>query len=126
MCIVVKEDLLDGAIKSLKELPKIVVTDSQAFRHVAGITPPGVKMTSFSILFARYKGDLVSFVKGAKALSTLKPNDRILIAEACTHHPIGNDIGRIQIPKKLQAAAGIELNFDFIHGTRLPRRFDPL
>ena len=71
---------------------------SQAFLKVAADTPPGVKLTSFSILFARQKGDLSQFVEGAMAIERLRPGDRVLVAEACTHHPIGDDIGRVKIP----------------------------
>ena len=92
-CMVVKERELRDALERLRRPPALVVTDSQAFLKVAADTPPDVKMTSFSILFARQKGDLSQFVEGALAIEKLRPGDRVLLAEACTHHPIGDDIG---------------------------------
>ena len=108
-CMVVKERELRDALDRLNRPPALVVTDSQAFLKVAADTPPGVKMTSFSILFARQKGDLGQFVEGAMAIERLRPGDRVLMAEACTHHPIGDDIGRVKIPRWLQQYVGGEL-----------------
>jgi [FeFe] hydrogenase H-cluster maturation GTPase HydF len=114
--MVVKETELKQAIESLKEPPKLVVTDSQAFAQVARDTPEGVMLTSFSILFARYKGDLTELVKGTKTIRKLRPGDRVLIAEACTHHVTEDDIGTIKIPRWLNELAGGELQYDFVHG----------
>ena len=120
-CMIVKERELRDALDRLKRPPAIVVTDSQAFLKVAADTPPEIPMTSFSILFARCKGDLSEFVRGAKAIDTLKSGDRVLIAEACTHHPIGEDIGRVKIPRWLEQYVGGQLQFDTVQGHDFPR-----
>ena len=119
-CMVVKERELRDALERLKRPPVLVVTDSQGFLKVAGDTPREIPMTSFSILFARYKGDLNEFVRGALAIETLKPGDRVLIAEACSHHPIGEDIGRVKIPRWLTQYVGGKLEFDSRAGARFP------
>ncbi len=119
-CMVVKERELRDALDRLKRPPAMVVTDSQAFLKVAGDTPPGVKMTSFSILFARQKGDLAQFVEGAVAIERLKPDDRVLIAEACSHHPITEDIGRVKIPRWLRQFVGGALDIHFTQGHDFP------
>lgn len=115
-CMVVKERELRDALGRLNRPPKLVVTDSQAFLKVAADTPPEVLLTSFSILFARYRGDLVTQVAGALAIEKLKPGDTILIAESCSHHPIGDDIGRVKIPRWLTQYVGGKLNFDTVQG----------
>ncbi|MCK5844066.1 MAG: [FeFe] hydrogenase H-cluster maturation GTPase HydF, partial [Victivallales bacterium] len=120
-CMVVKERELRDALDSLKKKPALVVTDSQAFLKVAGDTPDDVPLTSFSILFARYKGDLRSFVDGARAIEDLRPGDKVLVAEACTHHPIGEDIGRVKIPRWLTQYVGGKLNFTSIQGHDFPK-----
>lgn len=120
MGLVVKERELRLAFKYLAIKPKIVVTDSQAFLKVAGDTPEDVLMTSFSILMARYKGDLVELVKGAAKIKELKPGDRVLIAEACTHHRQPDDIGKTQIPRWLRQYVGGELYFEWSSGTGYP------
>ena len=119
-CMVVKERELREALDRLRRPPALVVTDSQAFLKVAGDTPPGVKMTSFSILFARQKGDLSQFVHGAAAIDRLCPGSRVLIAEACTHHPIGDDIGRVKIPRWLRQYVGGPLEFGTTAGHDFP------
>jgi [FeFe] hydrogenase H-cluster maturation GTPase HydF len=119
-CMVVQEGQLEKALNQLKTPPKLVVTDSQAFVNVATITPEDVPLTGFSVLFSRLKGDLRSQVRGAVAIDRLKPGDRILVAEACTHHPIGEDIGRIKIPKWLRDYVGGELHFDTVAGKDWP------
>ncbi|NPV26926.1 MAG: [FeFe] hydrogenase H-cluster maturation GTPase HydF [Firmicutes bacterium] len=117
--VVVKEDGLSAVLDNLRQPPKLVVTDSQAFHQVNAIVPPEISLTSFSILFARYKGDLLSLVKGARQVAALKPGDRILVAEACTHHPIGEDIGRIKIPRWLSQRVS-ELEFAWATGSHFP------
>ena len=124
-CLVVKERELRDALARLNRPPALVVTDSQAFLKVAADTPPEVKMTSFSILFARQKGDLRQFVEGAMAIERLRPGDRVLVAEACTHHPIGDDIGRVKIPRWLPAVRRRRAADRHHAGARLPRRPGP-
>ncbi len=119
-CMVVKERELRDALDRLNRPPALVVTDSQAFLKVAGDTPPEVPMTSFSILFARNKGDLPSFVRGALAIEPLEPGSRILVAEACSHHPIGEDIGRVKIPRWLRQYVGGALTFEHVQGHDFP------
>ena len=119
-CLVVKERELRDALGRLNRPPALVVTDSQAFLKVSADTPPDVKMTSFSILFARQKGDLCQFVEGALAIERLRPGDRVLVAEACTHHPIGDDIGRVKIPRWLKQYVGGELRIDTTQGHDFP------
>ncbi len=122
--MVVKQRALPGALARLTRPPALVVTDSQAFLEVASDTPPGVPMTSFSILFARRLGDLSTFVEGALAIDRLRPGDRVLVAEACTHHPIGEDIGRVKIPRWLRGYVGGELEFVTTAGRDFPDRLD--
>ncbi len=119
-CLVVKERELRDALDRLKRPPALVVTDSQAFLKVSADTPPDVPLTSFSILFARAKGDLCEFVRGAMAIETLRPGDRVLIAESCTHHPIGDDIGRVKIPRWLTQYVGGKLRIDTTQGHDFP------
>jgi len=119
--VVVKEHQLKIALATLERKPKIVVTDSQAFLKVAEDTPRDIWMTSFSILMARYKGDLAEFVRGAAALARLKEGDRVLISEGCTHHRQENDIGTVQIPRLLKKAVGGELHFGFSSGIEFPQ-----
>ena len=119
-CMVVKERELADALQRLNRKPRIVITDSQAFLRVAGDTPPDVWLTSFSILFARLKGDLTELVRGAAAIESLKPGDRVLVCKACTHHPIGDDIGRVKIPRWLMQYVGGEVIFDHYQGHDFP------
>jgi [FeFe] hydrogenase H-cluster maturation GTPase HydF len=119
-CMVVKERELRAALLRLNRKPDIVVTDSQAFLKVAGDTPSDVKLTSFSILFARFKGDLVEMVRGATSIEQLKPGDRVLVAESCSHHPIGDDIGRVKIPRWLTQYVGGKLEFTTHQGHDFP------
>ena len=114
--IVVKERELREALDRLKRKPALVVTDSQAFLKVAADTPLDVPLTSFSILFARQKGDLLQFARGALAIDSLKPGDKIAIAEACSHHPIGEDIGRVKIPRWLGQYIGGALDVQQVQG----------
>lgn len=124
-CIVVKERELRDALDRINRPPALVVTDSQGFLKVAGDTPPEIQLTSFSILFARYKGDLSEFVRGALAIERLKPGDRVLVAEACSHHPIGEDIGRIKIPRWLTQYVGGKLDFVTVQGRDFPDDVSP-
>ncbi|MEW5822643.1 MAG: [FeFe] hydrogenase H-cluster maturation GTPase HydF [Cyanobacteriota bacterium] len=119
-CMVVKERELRDCLDSLKEKPDIVVTDSQAFLKVTADVPADVKLTSFSILFARFKGDLVEQVKGALTIEHLKSGDRVLICESCTHHPIADDIGRVKIPRWLTQYVGGKLNYEIYSGRDFP------
>ena len=123
-CMVVKERELSDALDRLRRPPALVVTDSQAFLKVAGDTPPEIKMTSFSILFARQKGDLAEFVRGAKAIERLRSGDRVLIAETCSHHPIGDDIGRVKIPRWLTQYVGGKLDIQHMQGRDFPDDLD--
>ncbi|MGC9055037.1 MAG: [FeFe] hydrogenase H-cluster maturation GTPase HydF, partial [Candidatus Hydrogenedens sp.] len=116
MCVVVKERELRRILEQLKILPKIVVTDSQAFLKVVADTPSNVWVTSFSILFSRFRGDLITQVEGTLAIESLKPGDKILIAESCSHHPIADDIGRVKIPRWLMQYIGGKLEFDTVQG----------
>lgn len=120
LSLVVKETELQNALDNLKTPPSLVVTDSQAFKQVADIVPDSIPLTSFSILFARLKGDLKEFVKGASAISKLKDGDRVLILESCTHHAIEDDIGRVKIPRLLKMCTGKELVIDNIAGHDFP------
>jgi [FeFe] hydrogenase H-cluster maturation GTPase HydF len=120
MCMVVKERELRHALARLNKPPKLVVTDSQAFLKVAADTPRDVPLTSFSILFARFKGDLLTQVQGTMAIDRLRTGDRILVAEACCHHPIGEDIGRVKIPRWLTQYVGGKLEFTFVQGHDFP------
>lgn len=118
--VVVKERELRQAISMLKKPPKLVVTDSQAFLKVAADTPSEIPMTSFSIIFARFQGDLPEMVRGAMAIDSLKSGDKILIAEACSHHPIGEDIGTVKIPRWLTQYVGGKLQIDNVRGHDFP------
>lgn len=125
MCLVVKERELRDALARLARPPQLVVTDSQVFLKVAADTPPEVPLTSFSILFSRFKGDLTAQIEGALAIERLRPGDRVLVAEACSHHPIGEDIGRVKIPRWLTQYVGGKLVFDTMQGHDFPRDLTP-
>lgn len=124
-CLVVKERELRSALDRLKSPPKLVVTDSQAFLKVAADTPRQVPLTSFSILMSRFKGDLTAQAQGAMAIETLRAGDRVLVAEACSHHPIGEDIGRVKIPRWLIQYVGGKLHFDHARGHDFPADISP-
>jgi len=124
-CLVVKERELRTALDRLKVSPKLVVTDSQAFLKVAADTPKSVPLTSFSILMARFKGDLLAQVQGTLAIENLRAGDRILVAEACSHHPIGEDIGRVKIPRWLTLYTGAKLEFEHVQGHGWPADLAP-
>lgn len=118
--IVVKTEELADALESLKTPPKLVVTDSQAFGEVSKIVPKDIMLTSFSILFARYKGDLERVVKGAYALDGLKDGDTVLISEGCTHHRQCKDIGTVKLPNWVLKHSGKELRFEYTSGGEFP------
>lgn len=112
---VVRDTELKEAIEELKDID-LVITDSQAFKEVERIIPKDLKLTSFSILFARQKGEFNEFLEGTKKLDTLKPNDRILICESCSHNVSHEDIGRVKIPNMLRKIAGGDLNIEYMVG----------
>jgi [FeFe] hydrogenase H-cluster maturation GTPase HydF len=113
------------ALAGLATAPKLIITDSQAFNDVYALKPEGSVLTSFSILFARYKGDIALFVEGVKALKNLTPTSRILIAEACTHTPQNEDIGRVKLPAILRKRFGTELQIDIVGGADYPEDLTP-
>ena len=117
---VVKESELKQALDNLKEPPALVITDSQAFKTVSEIVPESIPLTSFSILFARLKGDLKAFEEGAYAIENLKDGDRVLILESCTHHAIEDDIGRVKIPNLLREKTGKNLVIENYAGHDFP------
>ena len=112
MALVVKDRELSYAFRYLDKKPSLVITDASVYTKVSADTPPDIRLTSFSILFARYKGDLQTLVEGVLAVKNLKPGEKVLIAEACTHHPIEDDIGRVKIPRWLRAQVGGELEIE--------------
>ncbi len=118
--VVVRETELAETLKKLGHNPKIVVTDSQAFGKVSAIVPDDILLTSFSILFARYKGILETAVKGAVCLDSLENGDRILISEGCTHHRQCEDIGTVKLPKWIKKHTGKDVEYDFTSGTQFP------
>lgn len=124
-CIVVKERELRDALARLNRPPKLVVCDSQVVLKAAGDTPPEIPLTTFSILMARFKADLVRLARGAAAIESLKPGDRVLIAEACTHHPLADDIGRVKIPRWLRQYAGGDIDIEVSAGRDFPEDLSP-
>lgn len=118
--VVCRDTELVEALGGLAKPPALVVTDSQVFEKVAKIVPEHIPLTSFSILFARYKGDLPLAIQGAAALKTLKDGDRILIAEGCTHHRQCGDIGTVKLPSWIRQFTGVEPAFHFTSGTEFP------
>ena len=118
--VVVKEDGLKRTLASLGRPPKIVITDSQVFAKVAADTPEDIRLTSFSILFARYKGDLEPMTEGVRALDYIGEGDRILISEGCTHHRQCGDIGTVKLPGWIRQYTGKEPEFVFTSGTEFP------
>ena len=118
--IIVKPEELADALDSMKNPPRLVITDSQSFGAVSKIVPDDIPLTSFSILFARYKGDLEKVVGGAFALDNLKDGDTLLISEGCTHHRQCKDIGSVKIPGWVKKHSGKELNFEFTSGGEFP------
>lgn len=122
--IVVKDTDLKESLEKLGQKPALVITDSQVFGKVSKDIPEDIPLTSFSILFARYKGNLKTMVHGARALDTLEDGDTILISEGCTHHRQCGDIGTEKLPKLLTKHSGKKLNFEFTSGTEFPQNVD--
>ncbi len=116
----VRDTELSACLESLVAPPALVITDSQAFAQVAAMVPEGVPLTSFSVAFARFKGDLPMQALGAQAISSLTESSRVLIAEACTHHPIEEDIGTVKIPRLLRKRVGEGLAIDNVRGRDFP------
>ena len=121
----VKEREYAGLLPRLARPPDLVVCDSQVVLKTIADTPPGVPCTTFSILFARFKGDLVEAARGAAALRDLQPGDRVLVAEACSHHALEDDIGRVKIPRWLRQYAGADLRVDVVSGRDYPADLSP-
>jgi len=119
MGLLLEKDNLKACLESLNIKPKLVICESHIFNEVIKILPLDFACTTFSILFSRYKGDLEELTRGVYAIEKLKPGDKILIAEACTHHPIGDDIGRVQIPNMISERVG-RINFDVYAGEDFP------
>lgn len=120
MAVVCRDTELEATLSSLADKPKLVITDSQVFEKVSSILPEDIPLTSFSILFARYKGDLSSVVRGAFQLDKLCDGDKILISEGCTHHRQCNDIGTVKIPGWINKYTGKALEFEFTSGGEFP------
>ncbi len=122
-CIVtcLTPETMESALSGFSRPPALVITDSQAFRTVHEKTPKGVPLTSFSVLFADVKGDITTFLQGAETIDTLKESDRVLIAEACTHAPATEDIGRVKIPAMLRKKVGENLTVDIVAGDDFPK-----
>ncbi len=119
--VVTRDTELSQILKALGKKPKIVVTDSQAFGKVKNDVPEDILLTSFSILFARYKGDLAEQIKAVKAIDSLKDGDYVLISEGCSHHRQCDDIGTVKIPRWLKEHSGKKINYEFSSGTEFPR-----
>ncbi len=119
MCVTTEQ--LSTALQALAKPPKLIITDSQAFAQVYPLKPAETLLTSFSILLAAYKGDLSAFVKGANALDSLTDDSHVLIAEACTHAPLQEDIGRVKIPNMLRKKYGEHLQVTVVSGSQFPK-----
>lgn len=124
VAIMCKEDELKDTISLMKEKPKLVITDSQAFKRVSLDTPKDIPLTSFSILFARYKGEIDILLRGVRKVKELKDGDIILISEGCTHHRQCGDIGSEKIPKLLKKFTNKDLKFEFSSGIEFPKNLD--
>ncbi|MEE0458171.1 MAG: [FeFe] hydrogenase H-cluster maturation GTPase HydF [Anaerovibrio sp.] len=121
-CLVISAtaDKYQQALSQLKTAPKLIITDSQVFKYVYEHKPAESRLTSFSVLFAAYKGDLAYYIEGAKHIDSLTENSKVLIAECCTHAPLQEDIGRVKIPALLQKRFGAKLQVDVVSGTNFP------
>lgn len=118
IAVVTKEHELKETLEKLGTKPKLVVTDSQAFLKVSADTPKDIPLTSFSILFARHKGDLNELIAGAKAIRSLEDGDKVLVSEGCTHHRQADDIGRVKIPRWIRQMTGKQIDFEYTSGTQ--------
>ena len=125
ICICTTTGMLDHALNTLKEPPALIITDSQVFKTVFEKKPKESILTSFSVLFAAYKGDIDYFKESAYAIGDLKPTSKVLIAEACTHAPLSEDIGRVKIPAMLKKRIGSELTIDMVAGQDFPKDLTP-
>ncbi len=123
--VVCRDSELESTLARLGQTPRLVITDSQAFAKVSAVTPQNIPLTSFSILFARYKGTLAPSVQGAAALDTLQDGDHVLICEGCTHHRQCDDIGSVKLPRWIGEYTGKKLNFAFTSGTEFPDDLTP-
>jgi [FeFe] hydrogenase H-cluster maturation GTPase HydF len=121
IAIVTKEYELRETLENLGKNPKLVITDSQVFLKVSADTPKEILLTSFSILFARQKGDLNELIKGARAVDTLKDGDKILVAEGCTHHKQSDDIGTVKIPRWIRQKTGKNIEFEYASGVNFTK-----
>jgi len=125
MALVCQERELRRTLAGLAKPPALVVTDSQAFLKVSADVPSEIPMTGFSILMARFQGDLTEQVRGTMGIEALKGGDAVLIAETCSHHPIGEDIGRVKIPRWLAQYVGAPLDFHHVQGRDFPKDLSP-
>lgn len=121
----VTTDKMEAALAAFHNPPDLIITDSQVFSYIYERKPEASKLTSFSALMARYKGDIAVFAEGAQALDHLKETDRVLIAEACTHNPLDGDIGRVKIPNMLRKKVGQGLAIDIVNGSSFPEDLSP-
>ncbi len=121
MVMSITTDKIDSALKALANPPKLIITDSQVFDKVYAKKPEESLLTSFSVLFAEYKGDVSAYIKGAEAIDALTEKSAVLIAEACTHAPLSEDIGRVQLPRLLRQKAGEGLTVDIVSGADFPK-----
>lgn len=122
---VVTTDKLEEALALYRKPPKLIITDSQVFPYVEKLCPKETLLTSFSVLLARYKGDIAAYLDGAKAVDTLRESDKVLILEACTHNPLDGDIGRIKIPALLRKKIGPKLQVEVRSGSDIPQDLSP-
>ena len=121
ICMVAQPDELASSLDLLKEPPRMIVCDSQVFGYVDSVVPKGIALTSFSILFARYRGNFEQLIRGSDAIDRLKDGDTVLISEGCTHHRQCGDIGTVKLPAWLKKYTGKELNFRFTSGGEFPK-----
>lgn len=126
-CVVVSctTDKMQETLQALARAPKLIITDSQVFKTVYEQKPEASRLTSFSVLFAGFKGDIHYFVESAAAIESLTPSSRVLIAEACAHAPLTEDIGRVKLPRLLRNRIGEELQIDMVSGTDFPTDLSP-
>ena len=121
ICMVAQPDELASSLDLLKEQPRMIVCDSQVFGYVDSVVPKDIALTSFSILFARYRGNFEQLIRGSDAIDRLKDGDTVLISEGCTHHRQCGDIGTVKLPAWLKKYTGKELNFRFTSGGEFPK-----